>query len=162
MSEVTAGVKRDELGNPIGANVTVKNDDWTFGGSARTDQAELYIQNHLLKGTVNYTSEGIGMILSGGVNNLEFAAGFTPAGQPTGTATAKFGSASLSIVPDGVTGKYEHAFAGGTLTGSYTSSSNTWALNVRNTGADWGYAIQTGYSSLGGFSFFGSIFNTGF
>ncbi|MFC3654986.1 hypothetical protein FZ025_12570 [Xanthomonas hyacinthi] len=161
MSEVTAGIRRDEYGNPIGSNVTVKNDQWTYGASAQTDQAEIYVQNSPLRTTVKYDPNGIGAMLSGGIGDLDFAMGFNTSGALTGSATAKFGSQSVSVTPDGVTGRFEHQFDSGKLTGSLDTN-NVWSLNFAGQGSGWGYAITSSYNSGSGYSLFGSIFNIGF
>lgn len=161
--QVKTNVERDSNGTPNGASVSVKNDDWSWGGNAKTDAGQLYVQGSNLRTQVDYGPSGVSATLSATATSgdLSFKASVNSSGSMTGSGTAKIGDSSLTITPqDGALG-FSHDFGDSSVSGRLTNDS-AWSLTFKDSSNDsWGYSFSSGYNSSDGWSFGSYIFSTG-
>ncbi|WP_139119976.1 hypothetical protein [Xanthomonas graminis] len=163
MSEVTTSIRRDDYGNPKGADFAVKNDTWKWGGGAETDKGSVYVGNSHLQTQVDYNQGGISASLSATTTTgpLTFSGAVDSNGNMTGSGTAKIGDASLTVTPDMATLGFEHDVGTGKISGKLTTT-NDWSLQFRDSSHNsWSYGFSSGYNSSSGWSFNASIFSTG-
>lgn len=166
VDSVTTRVLRDSLGTPNGAGVTVKNDEWTWGGQARTNEGSLFVQSNYgssnLKTQIDYKPGSLAGILTGTATtgNLSFIGSVNSSGLMTGGASLKIGGSSTISFNTQAGLSYSNSFAGGwgSFTATLNPSANSWNLTIRDSGMDsWGFSFSSGYSSVGGWSFNTSI-----
>ncbi|WOB24649.1 MULTISPECIES: hypothetical protein [Xanthomonas] len=165
MAEITSRVLRDQYGNPIGGEVDIRNDVWTWGGAAKTSEGMIYVENNsYFKTRVQYdTSTGIlgNVSKSTKVGPFTFTGVVNSNGIMTGSAEATFGNSSVIVTPSMATYGYTAPLGPGSITAKL-STDNSWRLEFGATGSGWSrYNFSGGYASSSGYFFNASIFSMG-